>query len=439
MKFWFTALLVKALSLVGRILGGGTDLPGKIALRVYPHVMKKLKFDGKVLAITGSNGKTTTANIVAHILRENGYSVVNNELGSNMTSGIVSTLLCACTLGGRVKADYVVLEVDECYSRFIFADLPIDYYLVLNLLRDQVVRNGHPDLVFAKIADAIAKQPNMTLILNANEPISQNLATATNPVVYFAMERTSRATDNCVSGTHDAKVCPKCFHEMKYEFYHYNHLGAFACTHCDYQSHTPDFVGADVDFEGRSLKINGETVNVTYNTTFNMFNTVAAAALALSAGVSMEEFKKGAATFKGAKGRLDTFDFEGRKVTLMMTKQNAASLDQSISFVLEQTGEKSVVLFINNVLYLDYKDISWLYDVAFERMEGKVENILCTGNRALDAAICIKAAGFTEGTLIFENDLSGVKEAFRKTRGDIYILAASAFGHEGKIIEELKK
>lgn len=438
MKFWLTALLCKALSLAGRILGGGTDLPGKIALRFYPQVMKKLRFDGKVLAITGSNGKTTTANIVAHVLRENGYSVVNNELGSNMTSGIASTLLCACTLGGRVKADYVVLEVDECYSRFIFADLPIDYYLVLNLLRDQVVRNGHPDLVFAKIADAIAKQPNMTLILNSQEPISQNLALS-NPVIYFAMDRTERSTETCVSGTHDAKICPKCFHPMQYEFYHYNHLGTFSCTHCDYQSHKPDFIGSDVNFEERTLKINGEMLQVTYNTTFNMFNTVAAAALAVSAGVSMEEFKRGVATFKGAKGRLDTFDFEGRKVTLMMTKQNAASLDQSISFVLEQAGQKSVVLFINNVLYLDYKDISWLYDVAFERMQGQVENILCTGNRALDAAICIKAAGFGEDTLLYENDLSQVKSAFRKTKGDIYILAASAFGHEGKIIEELKK
>lgn len=439
MKFLFTALLCKVLSLAGRILGGGTDLPGKIALKIYPHVMKKLKFNGKVLAVTGSNGKTTTANIVAHILRENGYKVVNNELGSNMTSGIASTLLCACKLNGKIDADYVVLEVDECYSRFIFADIKVDYYLVLNLLRDQVVRNGHPDLVFEKIADAIALQPDMTLILNANEPISQHFAANNNKVVYFAMDRTSRSTDICVSGTHDAKICPVCFHPMEYDFYHYNHLGKFACTHCDYASATPDFVGTDVDFENKSLKINGQLVNVTYNTTFNMFNTIAAAALVVSAGVTMEEFIKGASTFKGAKGRLDTFDFEGRKVTLMMTKQNAASLDQSISFVLEQTGDKSVVLFINNVLYLDYKDISWLYDVAFERLHGNIKNILCTGNRALDAAVCLKTAGFEDGVLVYENDLQKVKEAFRKTEGDIYILAASAFGHEGKIIEELKK
>ncbi len=438
MKFFVVTLMCKILSLVGSVLGRGTDTPGKIALKLYPHIMKKLRFTGKIIAVTGSNGKTTTSNLIAHVLRNNGYNVVNNSLGSNMSSGVASALLGACSMRGLVKADFVVLEVDECYARFIFEDLKVDYFMVLNLLRDQVVRNGNPDLVFEKIAQAIAKQKDMTLILNANEPISQNLAVG-NKVIYFAMERTERSTSSCVSGTHDAKVCPNCFHEMRYDFYHYNHLGVFHCTHCDYGSRQPDYVGTQVDFEQKQLKINGISVPVGDNTTFNMFNTVAAAAACCTAGLSLEKFAQGTKGFGGAKGRLDTFSFEGRPVVVMMTKQNAASLDQSLSYVLEQPGQKSVVLFVNNVLYLDYKDISWLYDVAFERLAGKVSHVLCTGNRALDTAICIKSAGIDEGILLYENDLSKVKEAFRKTTGDIYILAASAFGHEGKIIEELKK
>lgn len=440
MRFLIASLVCKALTLAGKILGGGTDTPGRIALKIYPHAMKKIRFSGKVIAVTGSNGKTTTSNLITHILKNNGYSVVSNELGSNMTSGIASTLLSAASVFGRIKSDFVVLETDECYSRFIFEDVKPDYYLVLNLLRDQVVRNGNPDLVFQKIAEAVALCPDTTLILNANEPISQALSlNHKGNVVYFSMEKNSRSTDSCVSGTNDAKICPVCYHKIKHSFFHYNHLGEFSCTNCSYSSHSPDYFGSEVDFENKTVKINGNVIKVPFDTTYNMFNSIAAVAALLEMGITYEEISAHIGSFSGAKGRFETFEFDGRKTVLLMTKQNAASLDQSISYTLEQEGDKTVVLFINNVLYLDYKDISWLYDVAFSRLNGKVKNILCTGNRALDAAVCLKAAGFNDDVLLYEPDIAKVKQAFRKTSGDIYLLAASAFGHEGKIIEELKK
>lgn len=182
-------------------------------------------------------------------------------------------------------------------------------------------------------------------------------------------------------------------------------------------------------------------VHVTYNTTFNFFNTVAGSRCLLHGPpVSAWNSSRQAVPISmWRRSGWDDFKFDGRRTVLMMTKQNAASLDQSISYVLEQPGEKSIALYINNVIYMEYKDVSWLYDVAFERLKGKVEKILCTGNRALDAAVCLKTAGFDDNTLLMETDMAKTKEAFRKTKGDIYILAASAFGNEGKILEELKK
>lgn len=438
MKYAIASLACKILTFAGKILGGGTDLPGKTALKIYPDAMKKLSFTGKVISVTGSNGKTTTSNLISHIMRENGYDVVNNELGSNMKSGIASLLISKASLSGKIKADYIVLETDERYARHIFRDIKIDYFMVLNLLRDQVARNGNPDVVLAAIKEAVDLQPDMHLILNANEPISMSLAIP-GRTSYFAMDRTERSTDTCISGTHDCKICPMCFHPMEYDYYHYNHLGKFHCSHCNYSTPEADFLGTDADFQNHRITVNGNVLDVPFDTTFNMFNTVAVCAACQSAGLTMEEIAKPLSTFKGAKGRRESFTFEGRPVNLMMTKQNAASLDQSISFVLEQTGEKTILLFVNNVLYLDYKDISWLYDVAFDRVKGKVKNIVCSGNRALDTAIRLKAAGIDEDTMIYENDITKVKDALRRTKGDIYILAASAFGDEGKIIEELKK
>jgi len=441
LKFLATVFLCRALSFAGRLVGKGTDLPGRAALKLYPHVMKRIRFKGRVICVTGSNGKTTTSNMIADMLRSRGYSVLNNAKGSNLTSGICVTLLNGCRLNGDIEHDFVVLEVDECFARFIFEDIRVDYFLILNLLRDQVVRNGNPDLVFEKLKKAISLQPEMRLILNGNDPLSLPLREASShEPVYFEMERTERSTDECISGTNDCKVCPHCFSKLKFDFFHYNHLGAFYCESCGYKTPEPDYFGSSVDFEAQRIDINGIRMNVSFNTTFNMFNVVSAAAACCTASdMTLEEFAANIGGFQIAGDRLNEFYFEGRKVVLMMTKQNAASVDQSILYALEQPVEKSIVLFLNNILYLNYKDVSWYYDVAFERLSGKVENILCMGERALDAAVCLETAGIDRNIIIYENDLDKTREAFRKTKGDIYILAASAFGHEGRILEALKK
>jgi len=438
----FKSLLALSVSKLGSFAGSlikrGTDAPGIVALKIDSDILKHLKIEGKVIAVTGSNGKTTTSNLIAHLLRKQGYSVINNVAGSNMTSGIVTTLCDAADMSGRVKADYIVLEVDECYARFIFKDMKLDYFLILNLLRDQVVRNGHPDLVYDKIGEAIAYQKDAVLILNANEPISQRFASYGNKCVYFAMAKNERSVKECISGTNDAKLCPCCFKQLKFNYFHYNHLGDFYCESCGYKSHEADYLGTDIDFENKKLKINGEEVITTFDMTYNLFNAIAASAtVAQACGKEIKEFKEGFLDFTVDKSRLDRFSYKGREVTLLMTKQNAASLDQSIAYTLEQEGEKTVVIYINNVLYLDYKDISWLYDVAFDRLKGEVNNILCSGNRAYDAGVCLQSFGFEEPTLVIENDSDKLKEAFDKTSGDIYVLAASAFGNEDKILEVL--
>lgn len=436
MRFFFALVIARILRFAGGFVGRSTNLPGSVALKLCPDLFRHFSFDGKIIAVSGSNGKTTTTNLIAHILRRQGYRVALNKEGSNMDAGIATTLICACRANGRVPHDFVVLETDERYSAVIYKDIAPDFFVLTNLFRDQVVRNGNPDVVFAKLSEAI-RTPKTEMILNGNDPLSQRLA-PDNKRVYFGMERTSRSTDQNEFLTQDCKVCPKCFHRMDYRYYHYNHIGDFCCSSCGY--HTPEcrYLVTDVDFEKGSFKVAGTPVTVGYHATFHILNTAAAIAVCHEAGVPLQAAAEAAGTFEVSKVRYDEMTVLGRRAVLLLTKQNPTSLDQSISYALEQPGEKSVVLFVNNVLYTDKKDISWLYDVTFERLRGKVDKVVCSGSRAYDIAVRLKQGGFTESEMEVTDRLDGIKAAVGRTRGTIYILAASAFGNEDGILEALK-
>ena len=440
MRLFFAILIGKLLKFFGGFVGRSTDLPGNIALKICPDLLKRLEVKGKVIAVTGSNGKTTTSNMIAHVLRETegkrGKIVVNNKEGANIISGCTTTLIGASSLRGKVKADYIVLEVDERHSRLVFKDLHLDYFLINNLLRDQVVRNGHPDIILDKIQRAIQK--DTFLILNAGDPITA-FVSEENKRAYFGMAETKFSTKECENITNDAKLCPKCFGELKYNFYHYNHIGSYYCENCGYKAPKADFLANEVDFETGEFKINDVSFKTDYLTPFHIYNMTAVSALCCSLGLELQEVARAISSFKISKERFESFDVLGRKASLMLTKQNSVSLDQSISYFLRQACPKTAIFYVNNVIYLENKDISWLYDVSFERLKGEADYIICTGSRCYDTKVRIKLAGFDEDRLFAVPELDNIKEALDKTKGDIYILAASAFGNEDGILDALKK
>ncbi len=435
MKFLIAVLVGRFIRFVGKFVNRSSNLPGQVALKICPDLLQRFTLQGKFIAVTGSNGKTTSTNLIAHILRQAGYSVAINTEGSNLAPGVATTLLTSCTLSGKLPQDYLVLEVDERFTPIVFKDLQPDYLVVTNLFRDQVVRNGNPDIVFEKIQSAIPKKT--TLILNGNDPITLQLAPENSRVI-FGMEKTSRSAETSEFLTQDCKVCPKCFHKLRYNYYHYNHIGDFVCDFCGYRTPEIQYMATDVNFEAGTFVVQGENASVTYKTTFHIINTCGAIAACVTAGVPLAKAIQGAATFQVSKERYDEMDLSGRKAVLMLTKQNPTSLDQSISYTLEQPGEKTVVLHVNNVLYTEKKDISWLYDVTFERLKGKVNKIVCSGSRAYDIAVRLRQGGFTSDEFLVVDQLPQIKEEIKKTSGTIYILAASAFGNEDGILEALK-
>lgn len=431
MRFKLAILVGRIIRKFGLKSNRSTNLPGNVAIRICPNFFSKIHFSGKVIAVTGSNGKTTTSNMIAFMLKEAGYRVINNVEGANLSGGIATTILSKCTLKGEMNYDYVVFEVDERFARIVFRQFSPDIMLVTNLVRDQVVRNGHPDIIMEKLGQGIA--PSVQLVLNANDPISSELAPKNN-TVYFGVERTEYATQTSENITHDCKVCPHCFHHLHYNFYHYNHLGDYVCENCNYKMKQADYYASEVDFSKGSFCVNGVALKTKYTTLFNMMNTTAAIATCVQAGLTLETACEMASRFEVSKERYDEFDFNGRKTVLMLTKQNSVSLDQSISFALLQPEQKTVLLYVNNVIYTENKDISWLYDVSFERLKDKVDHIVCGGSRAVDLAVRLKLANIDMQKVSVQTDVKKLKQAVSQTQGSIYILAASAFGNEDGVL-----
>lgn len=420
LKFMLALAAGKILNIIGKPLGKATNLPGEIALKICPDLFGRFRFDGKILAVTGSNGKTTTANAVAHILRKCGYSVTNNAKGSNLTGGVATTLISRSSFGGRIKEDFVVLEVDERYSTLIFKDFAPQIMMVTNLFRDQLTRNGNVDVIVAKLKETI--RPETLLVLNANDPISAMLAPE-NPRVYYAMDKNDASSETSVNITHDAKVCPKCFGKMHYDYFHYNHIGRFRCTNCGYESPEAKYTAENVDCHSGSFAINGHALQTQNKNAFSILNLTAAVALCCEAGIPLQQAVEAAGTYVVSKQRFDEFTVGERKAVMILSKnQNPVSFDQSISYVLSQEGKKVVVAYVNNINHTNNKDTTWLYDISFERLNTCVDHIVCTGPRAYDLAVRLQLGGFDMEKVLVETELGKLKPVIGATEGTLYIL-----------------
>ena len=192
MKKFFTILITKFLRIIGKLVGKGSSLPGKIALKLCPDILSRVKLPPYIIAVTGSNGKTSTVEMIAHLLTENGKTVAWNKEGSNQIEGVTTLVLSKSTLGGRVKSDILLIESDERFARYTFRYITPTHYVITNLYRDQLTRNGHPEWVYDALADSISDK--MQLILNADDPLVSLFGYERDNVLWFGADKLSTDT-----------------------------------------------------------------------------------------------------------------------------------------------------------------------------------------------------------------------------------------------------
>ncbi len=398
--------------------GRGSSLPGMVALRICPDLLKY--YQGRprngVIMTTGTNGKTTTSNMLADILENEGYRVVTNREGANLITGVATALIKASTLTARLNCDYAVLEVDEAAFPIVTRWIKPSRVMVTNFFRDQLDRYGELDTTVSKVLDALNKLPGEAkLILNVDDPLVARLSRETGKATIYYGVRPDAVLSSIAAYSRESKFCPFCGGTLVYNIYLYSQLGDYKCPKCGFVRPQPDIEAEDVtsDAVGTKAIIYDHSSSsrgvwplyIPVQGIYNIYNALAAFTTALSLGVMPEKAALSLTAYTPATGRMESFRYGNKQVTLTLVK-NPTGFNQALTALLAQKGRQDIMIAINDN-DADGRDISWLWDVDFEVLAQYPEQFnrfICSGQRAEEMALRLKYAGVPIMLLAMEKD-----------------------------------
>ena len=405
-------LLCKFLRFVSRVLHrGGTAMPGRFALKVCPNLLSILSRDVKTVAITGTNGKTTSSRMVEQAFADAGLSYFANRSGANLISGITTEFVMNSTLGGKPKKEYAVIECDEAAARRTFGQLRPKVVMVTNLFRDQLDRYGEVTHTLDNIRLGIENSPNAVLALNADDSLCTSLAgTVKNRAVFYGVN--TPIYRERVSELSDAPYCIRCKHEYVYDYVTYGHLGKYHCSSCGYSRPEPEIAVTRIDVNDQEhsevvFRI-GESeyqAKISLPGGYNIYNACAAMVAGQLMGLDPSVTVKSLSSFACGFGRMEKFQIDGVEVRMILIK-NPAGCNQVLNF-LTQIKEPFTFVACLNDRTQDGRDVSWIWDVDFERltaMGDQIVSIDVSGRRAEDMALRFKYAGFPTDRLRVNKD-----------------------------------
>ncbi len=440
MKF-IAILACKVLRFVGKRLGKGSSLPGGVALKLDPNILQKITLPSRVIAVTGSNGKTSTVEMIAHVLRESGLSVAYNWEGSNQIEGVTTFLLDDCTLSGRCRSDVILLESDERFARHTFRHFAPTHYVFTNLYRDQLTRNGHPEWIFDILRESI--RPGTRLILNADDPLVSCFALeGDNPVTWFGVDKLPFSEEEPSGRYRDGACCPQCKHPMEYEFYHYNHIGSYRCPACGHHRHAPQYAVTEASLAEKYLVLDGQhRVDMAFSGIYHMYNTLAAYAACRELGLDGAQIARSLSGYALQNGRIVAFRVGEREGTLLTSKhENSISYDQSIR-VAVQDGRDVTVLILVDAISRKYftSETSWLWDIDFERLAApSVKRIVLTGRYCWDLAARFSYTGIGPERIQIVEEIGQAVDWVRD-HGEGYVYAITCFSDKDKLLARVER
>lgn len=376
----------------------GVTWAGKIAITIYPDILKELASEVKkaIYVTCGTNGKTTTNNMLAAFLQSEGQRVICNSTGSNMLNGVISAFVLAADKKGHINADYACIEVDEASTLRVFPHFQPDYMILTNLFRDQLDRYGEIDITIELLNKALKMASDCRIVVNADDVLSTALVhQSEHPAITYGIAEP--CPDNPASTTEirEGQFCQLCGEKLEYHFYHFSQLGDYFCPSCGFKRPAIDYNADMISLrQGLSFTITNKdkttaSLHSNYRGFYNIYNILAAYSAAKAEGFSLKYINTVLEDFHPENGRMEQFSINGTNVLLNLAK-NPAGFNQNISAVMEDTKEKNLIVVINDNSQ-DGHDISWLWDVDFERFaDANIKRIIVSGLRAYDMALRFK-------------------------------------------------
>ena len=390
--------------------GGGTTLPGRLLLRMAPDAVSELgsRLGAGSTVVSATNGKTTTAGMLASALRAAGRDPVHNRAGSNMSWGVATALL-------EQEGDEGLFEVDEAWLPRMVAELDPRLIVLGNLFRDQLDRYGELERLADDWAVMASERAGRTAFcLNADDPLIADLGRDRDlrrrpKVTYFGIEDASQALPE-LQHAHDAKHCRRCGHLYVYERAFVGHLGHYTCSNCDADRPVPDVAATAIELlgmEGSRITVAtpaGElAVRLPLPGLYNVYNALAAISAALELGVSPPQIVAGLESVEAVFGRVETIDVDGTPVSILLIKNPAGANEvlRTLRLEADSGGPLDLWIALNDGI-ADGRDVSWVWDADFELLTGVIGRVHCAGTRAAEMALRLKYAGLEPDRIVVE-------------------------------------
>lgn len=407
-RFYTTLVLARLTYLAIKLLhrSSGTSFVGMMTLKVCPdflaHCRKYIK--NNAITISGTNGKTTTSGLVAHIFEENQNSIIHNVKGANMLTGIANVF--ALNIKPFKRFDYAVIESDEAYLTKLYDYFKADYLLVTNLFRDQLDRYGELSTTASFIQNAINKNKELKLILNADDPLVTNLGKGKN-AIYYGFEEVEFCSEihNATSNAPTEVFNCICGKPLQYNKQFFAQEGHYYCAKCGFKRPEPNYKGyvkIYSDYSELKIRHNDKDFEFKINLVglYNAYNVLGAVACAMENGIDYQTIKKAVSTYKSIFGRAERRIINGHKTLIQLIKNPTGA-----SEVLKTVDLSSNIVIAINDNYADGRDISWLWDSDFEQLKNAQKLVITSGIRAKDMATRLKYAGIPQEKIIVEEDI----------------------------------